>query len=309
MNVFKVYFILLMSFISCRNNHVQSVQTKQTEDIGNNHFSKEVNYIPYYNEIYKADSLYITKNYKETYEILDRLLKTYKPVDGWFVNVSRNYLISKSKASTIEREDVENYLREKAYDVNAVLKDKSIAELLEKLNISKDDVEKIVKENVSKINLPLRSELNKMNIDDQDVRNRLNTEDSIKKVDWRHSERLKEIIKIYGFPNKNLIGGYMVQGKSADVSLSVIFNHLSYNGDYEYFKKTLPNLVKNGTCDPFNYAMMEDRKNEINNKPIDYHVIIAIDENVDKKKINTNRRAIGLPSLEYQEFKKKLMSN
>lgn len=84
---------------------------------------------------------------------------------------------------------------------------------------------------------------------------------------------------------------------------------MAYNGDYDYFKKKLPELIRNGTCDPFNYAMLEDRRNEMNNKPIEYHVIIPITENSDKKKINANRKAIGLPSVEFEEFKKKIMSN
>lgn len=301
----RLFFIIILIFCisSCT---IKKPITKNSEE---KDALKEINYIPYYSEIYKADSLYITHNYKETYKILNNLLKNFKPVDGWFVNVSRNYLISKSKVSKITRNDVEKYLNEKAYDASVIFNDKNIVELLNEFNITRNEVEKITKENVSKINMPLRLEISKMNYDDQQVRQTIKNNDSIKKVDWQHSERLKEIIKTYGFPNKKLVGDYKIQGKYANIGLSVIFNHISYNGDYEYFKKKLPELIKNGTCDPFNYGMMVDRKNEINNKPIEYYLIIAIDEKVDKKKINANRKAIGLPTVEYQEFKKKVMSN
>lgn len=42
---------------------------------------KSLNYIPYYLQVYKADSLYMTKNYKQSYEILDKLFKKYKPLN------------------------------------------------------------------------------------------------------------------------------------------------------------------------------------------------------------------------------------
>ena len=307
-NFFKKNIIIPIIAISCGSQQIKDNKTIEM-DKTNYSTSKEINYIPYYSEIYKADSLYITKNYKQSYKILDSLFKIYKPVDGWYVNVSRNYLISKSEVSIIDYNDVQNYLYRKAYDTNDIFNDRSIVKLLEEFNITKDDVDMIVKQNVSKINMPLRLEINKMNLDDQEVRKTIKNVDSIKKVDWQHSERLKTIIDTYGFPNKNVIGGYRVDGKSARVDLSLIFNHISYNGDYEFFKSKLPQLIKNGTCDPFNYAMMEDRRSEINSELIKYYSIIALDNKADKKIINANRKAIGLPSIEYQEFKKKVMSN
>lgn len=308
MNLSPLYVVIAALIITCcgSRSNTQLSQVESYSDKVNSQNDK--NYIPYYSEIYRADSLFITKNYDKSYKILDSLLHKYKPVNGWTVNVPREYLISKSKVSKVERKDVENYLDEKAYDVDALFQDKSIAKLLEEFSITKDEVERIVAKNVSKININLRNELENISLRDQEVR-LTNNNDSIKKVDLLHSQRLKEIIETVGFPNEKIVGGYRVQGKSSNIFLSTIFNHMAYNGDYDYFKKNLPKLVKNGTCDPFNYAMMEDRRNEINNKPIEYFVIIAIPESADKKKINANRKAIGLPSLEYEEFKKKVMSN
>ncbi|UFH33719.1 hypothetical protein LNP04_08495 [Chryseobacterium sp. C-71] len=304
--------ITLLTLLLMMNCGSRSKDSQKSGDKSFSHKSssqKELNYIPYYSEIYKADSLFMTKNYEESYKILDYLLKRYKPVKGWFVNVSRDYLISKSKVAKVEKTDVENYLYEQAYNVDAIFGDKSIAKLLEEFHIDKSEVEKIVAKNVSKINIPLRNELGNMTLKDQDIRNTKNYE-SIKKIDWQHSQRLKEIIETVGFPNEKIVGGYNLQGEPhSEIFLPQIFNHMAYNGDYNYFKKKLPELIRNGTCDPFNYVMLEDRRNEINNRPIEYHVIIPIAENSDKKKINANRKAIGLPSLEFEEFKKKIMSN
>ncbi|SUX46370.1 hypothetical protein [Chryseobacterium indoltheticum] len=313
MNFFKssitITLLFLLVIISCISRTTDSPQSRDTGFYHKNSGENELNYISYYSEIYKADSLFVTKNYDETYRILDPLLKRYKPVKGWFVNISRDYLISKSKVVKVERTDVENYLNEQAYSVEAVLGDKSVAKLLEEFHIDKAEVEKIVEKNVSKINIPLRNELGKMTLRDQEVRNTTDY-DSIRKIDLQHSQRLREIIETVGFPNEKVVGGYSLQGKPhSEIFLPLIFNHMAYNGDYDYFKKKLPELIKNGTCDPFNYAMLEDRRNEINNKPVEYHVIIPIEEKSDKKKINANRKAIGLPSVEFEEFKKKIMSN
>lgn len=140
------------------------------------------------------------------------MLKRHQPVKGWFVNVSRDYLISKSKVAKVEKTDVENYLHQQAYNVDAIFGDKSIAKLLEEFHIDKIEVEKIVAKNVSKINIPLRNELGNMTLKDQDIRNTKNY-DSIKKIDWQHSQRLKEIIETVGFPNEKIVGGYSLQGK------------------------------------------------------------------------------------------------
>ncbi|MBW7674224.1 hypothetical protein [Chryseobacterium chendengshani] len=313
MNILKtsiaVTLLTLIVIISCGSRSTDSQQSTDTEFHHKNSRQNELNYISYYSEIYKADSLFVTKNYHETYKILDRLLKRYKPVKGWFVNVSRDYLISKSKVVQVERTDVINYLNEQAYSVEAILEDNSVSKLLEQFHIDKSEVEKIVAKNVSKINIPLRNELGKMTLRDQEVRDTKNY-DSIRKIDWQHSKRLREIIETVGFPNEKIVGGYSLQGKPhSEIFLPLIFNHMAYNGDYDYFKKKLPELIRNGTCDPFNYAMLEDRRNEINNKPIEYHVIIPIEEKNDKMKINANRKAIGLPSIEFEMFKKKIMSN
>ncbi|MFL9835541.1 hypothetical protein [Chryseobacterium terrae] len=308
MNLSTLFIIIAALIITGCGNRANTLLSQSESYSDKINPQNDKNYIPYYSEIYRADSLYITKNYDKSYKILDSLLNKYNPINGWTVNVPREYLISKSKVSKVNRKDVENYLDEKAYDVDAIFQDRSIAKLLEEFEINKEEVERIVAKNVSKININLRNELGDMTRKDQEVR-LTNDNDSIKKVDSLHSQRLKEIIETVGFPNEKIVGGYRLQGKSSEIFLSLIFNHIAYNGDYDYFKKHLPKLIRNGTCDPFNYAMMEDRRNEINNKPIEYFVIIAVPESADRKKINANRKAIGLPSLEYEEFKKKVMSN
>ncbi len=60
----QILFLVFISFFSCKSKFIQ----------------KEVNYIPYYLKVYKADSLYIVKNYKESYNVLDNLFKEYDPI-------------------------------------------------------------------------------------------------------------------------------------------------------------------------------------------------------------------------------------
>lgn len=310
MNFFKLSLFALFAvfIVSCGSRNAESVRSEKVVKSETRNRHDEVSYIPYYAAVYKADSLMLTENYAESFRILDALLKKYRPVNAWMVNVPRNYLVTKSKVSKVEKKDIENYL-DHAYHVNGVMRDQFIVKFLDEFKIDKTQVEKTVAKNVAKIDIGLRNELGKMTLRDQEVRRTMNY-DSIQKVDWQHSERLKEIIETKGFPNNQMIGGYTLEGQpNSEVFLSQIFNHMAYNGDFEYFKKKLPECIRNGSCDPYNYAMMIDRRNEITKQPIDYHVIIPVAATDDRKRIDANRKAIGMPSLAYEEFKKKLMGD
>ena len=56
--IFLLYVVSIT--ISCKSNFSKIGDVKS-------------NYIPYYLKVYKADSLYLTKNYQQSYEILDSL--------------------------------------------------------------------------------------------------------------------------------------------------------------------------------------------------------------------------------------------
>ena len=53
---------------------------------------ENANYIPYYLKVYEADSLYLTKNYEQSYKILDRLFKNYEPINIETFNEYLNYI-------------------------------------------------------------------------------------------------------------------------------------------------------------------------------------------------------------------------
>jgi hypothetical protein len=55
--------------------------------------------------------------------------------------------------------------------------------------------------------------------------------------------------------------------------------------------------------------MMEDRRSQLFKEKIKYYIIIEMPADVNKKEINANRKAVGLPSLEYQDFKRNSISN
>ncbi len=65
-------FSIIIIFFSCTAKN----SVAETE--------KETNYIPYYLEVYKADSLQIIGKNKEAFEKLDSLFKIYKPLNQIF---------------------------------------------------------------------------------------------------------------------------------------------------------------------------------------------------------------------------------
>src|SRR5690554_5781856 len=289
-----VFSIILLALVSCKSSYTK---------IGD----KDANYIPYYLKVYEADSLFIVGNYQRSYEILDSLFKKYEPVDVWIVFPYRNYIISKNKVSTIKKDELLEYVKIHDYAFFGDFdEDIPIKELIDKFEINSEEINKEIEFHSKSINASLRQELIEMLIRDQEVR-RTKNEDSIKKVDWAHSERLKEIISEFGYPDKRIVGGYYFNGSAGFVDLSIIFNHISYNGDYEYFKKLLPELVKRGECSPFVYAMMEDRRGELFEDGFKYYSYLRPDiKTINAKKINNERKKIGLPSIEYMELKYKL---
>lgn len=294
-NIFSlVLFTILFFLISCKSSYTK---------IGN----KNANYIPYYLKVYEADSLYLVGDYQRSYEILDSLFKKYEPVDVWVVFPYRNYIISKNKVSTVNRDELLKYIKVHDYAFFGDFdEDIPIKELIDEFGINSEEISKVIELHSKTINTSLRQELIEMNIRDQEVRKTKN-EDSIKKIDWAHSERLKEIISEFGYPDKRIVGGYYFNRNTGFVDLSTIFNHISYNGDYEYFKELLPKLVKRGECSPFVYAAMEDRRGELFQGGMKYYSYIRPNiQTINAKKINNERKKIGLPSIEYMELKYKL---
>jgi hypothetical protein len=165
----------------------------------------------------------------------------------------------------------------------------------------------------------LREELLRMVERDQAVRNELirrgmnqpdaAVEGSMAAIDARHTARLKEIVRRYGWPGPDLVGR-----DGADAAFLLV----QHADDLAFQKKMLP-LVRRayraGELSAWNYALLLDRVLVREGKPQVYGMSLERWEGKepvlypigDEANVDKRRAAIGLPPLsEYLEFMRRL---
>lgn len=300
------YIILLfLIFISCKSG-LQKIGDEQS------------NYLPYYLEVYKADSLFLTEHYNETYRIYDSLFKKYEPINIPLYFEYENYL--KSALLTKKKINYKRYVKDLAkvygYDYDEIKKDSVLNVMLE--NITKERFGKWHLQFVSKVDTTYRNLITEMNFYDQLIRkqNPINWE-NVKDVDLKNDSKLKKLIETKGFPYFKNIGTFRKLNKNEkkqNLGVDVLLNHFtSYEESFQFYNERLPKLVKIGICNPKDYAYLLDRYYN-KHKDSTYFYFISFDQsyktNVElKKKINQSRKEFGLPSIEYEELwlKERLM--
>lgn len=275
---------------------------------------KEVNYIPYYLKVYEADSLYWTGNYERSFEILDSLFKMYEPLNQIETRELQTYL---TVAYLIEHYEVLKPAIKKLvtvwdYRYEYVEYDSLMSEIWETANINKKEITQWEQECKNKINRTLKDTIILMTKNDQLYRGKdRKKEDSI---DISHKNLLKYIFEKYDYPDFRLVG-YPKYGEMTDLGIIYlhIFNQLDEN-EYTYFQEKLLEYIKEGTASPRYLANLVDRANFIYKHTTIYGTYGTHeswgDEMVkfDTVEINKNRKSIGLPSIEYQQFKWKQSS-
>lgn len=165
----------------------------------------------------------------------------------------------------------------------------------------------------------LREELLKMVGQDQAVRNeqilqgsdrpQTSLEERMSDIDSRNTERLKEIVRRYGWPRPRLVGR-----DGADAAFLV----LQHSPDLAFQKKMLPQVrraYRAGELQAWDYALLLDRVLVRQGKPQVYGMSVnrwegkepVLDPIEDEANVDKRRAAIGLPPLsEYLEFIKRL---
>lgn len=289
-----IYSILLVfSLISCKSSYMK---------IGD----KNANYIPYYLKVYEADSLYYSGNYSEYRKQMKNLFKYFEPI-----NISRYNEYEKYLKSLIILDKNKNYERELlilivdfGYKQKSILNDSILAYVLKNNKYSVKHLTDLEDKYEYSLNKDLIQKLKKLEFDDEEIRERQGLtfeqrEPLMKQVDKKNDSIIKNYIITNGFPSKKVIG---------DFSLGLLFNHFSYNGSYDFYKETLPSFIKNGTCNPSNYAALIDRWYLMNKSEPFYFMtwfdkIKTIENDSEKiKEINSRRKKIGLPSIRQEKI-------
>ncbi len=305
---FKVgmFFLISISFISC----------KSYQKIG----GKNSNYIPYYLKVYEADSLFLVKNYSSAYEKYDSLFKHYEPINMplyfEFENYIKSGLLAKKDKSF--KKEFKKIVTNYGYTYGNIEKDTLMQMLALRFKKSKKDIEKWQKQYSSKIDTFYRYQLTTMNLNDQKVRNQkpINWEE-VAKIDKQNDSILRQMINEVGYPNFKNVGSFRKLNESERkviLGVDVLLNHFTtYNESFEFYNNILPNLVKNGICNPKDYAYLIDRYYTKTNKDSFFYFITF---NYDFKNnpslvkiINERRKKHGLPSIEYEKiwFEERLM--
>lgn len=263
------------------------------------------NYIPYYLKVYELDSLYYAKNYSKYNKEIKQLFNKFEPLNIAFYNEYENYiksliLLNKTYKS---KKELKILISNFGYKHKDLIKDSILSIGLKNSKISSKSLNKLEERYKKQLDLDFIEVLKKIEYDDQEIRTRQGLtlgerEPLMIEIDKKNDSIIKNYILKNGFPRKE---------KVDDFSFGILFNHFSYNGSFDFYKEKLPSFIKNGTCDPRNYAMLIDRWFLINKGEPFYYIswinkLKEIETQSEKiNKINFERKKIGLPSIQQEK--------
>lgn len=297
MKVYKLLLIVLL-IVSC-------CFSCKTKEVAGNSIKKELNYIPYYLKVYEADSLYVTKNYQESYTILDDLFKEYEPLN--LPNYNEVYNYYRLKIILKEEIDKNNFseLISKYNMNNKVLENDSLIHMYymkEKKIIDKNYAELRQKYKAT-LNLTLRKEIKEMCLQDQLFRDKdyQNNMTKQNKIDSINSLKTRQIFNDYGYPNEHVVGDFMIDNTNVDIEIVLL--HTNDKERIEYYMPKILEYVKKGKLTNLKtYAVLQDQFNLYHGKE-QYYGSYENKTSVPIKELNRRRKSIGLPNYEYEKWR------
>lgn len=300
------YFLLIAIFImslSCK-----SKLANQNDKVIP--FKNELNYIPYYLKMYKADSLFLTDNFADSYKILDSLFKIYPPIetDNYFeYSIYLNAAVMSGNLDSINKKVRYGYTHFGGISTLHKNNSKMKKGVNEAAHLSNVDIENLKKVYYISLETKLRNKLLFMQSEDQSVRNNSSsTNENIEAVDYKNRIALDTIFKKYGYPKKEFIGSssaYDLPG--GDIRLKIFFLHQPK----EFKKKYLPiffNNLKKGYSDPSIYTSVYDRM-LMDSIGIQYYGTFDCEDEAcplsNPKEIDSIRSSVGLPHIKYYKWR------
>ncbi|MEO5776233.1 MAG: hypothetical protein ABIQ27_04970 [Flavobacterium sp.] len=297
-------FLIVVFIISCKSKSIKERPLGKAVE-------REVDYIPYYLEVHKADSLYLINDFEKSYKLLDSLFKIYKPLNTDTYVEYGIYVNSAVMSGNIE--NIEEKVRYGYSNFGAITpRHRDWIAIDNKVfmaaKLAKVELDKLIKDYQGKLNLDLRKSLVKMYNDDQNVRNGKNSSTELQEfVDDINKIKLDSIFYKYSYPGNSLIGTNNAFHEISDyVKIDFFFLHQPNEFKDKYLPIILDNLKK-GNCEPDVYAIIYDRKMiELGNKQY-YGSYTCPDGNVcplsNVIKIDSIRKSIGLPSIQYDNWR------
>ncbi len=286
------YVLFIFYFVSCKTNQTNA---------GTKH---EINYIPYYLELYKADSLRMIGENEEAFKKLDSLFTIYEPLN-YSVTKELVYYVkyaASTKKNINYKSHLTNLIAERGYPYKWIIQDSDLMNAYIINGFSKNDIKQLDSIFNAQINWEYRKELKEMFTQDQLSRGKL-IEPS---VDEYNAKRLIQLITQYGYPDIKTVGRL----EEDRIMLGIMYFHLSRIDNYAELKNLLIEKLKEGKANPF------DIENMITSKYLLYYHqdyfgkidretngLKTIKFDVPLDTFNIRRKKYGLPSLQFARMK------
>lgn len=265
-------------------------------------------YIRYYNEVNKIDSIY--RFQKDTLTVIKkyrRLFRKYTPKNQDRIKEFETYIIlaDKSHKNFGGKKTLQKFTSVLAPSGKTYEK---YLDIYSKYGIDSTNVKKEIADWKNNLNKKLVDSFSIAFIrDQQEGRSEKST---MILNDKKNAELLKWTLENYGFPSVNKIG--LVGNNGVFMPMDNFLGHMIQSEYYPFFKDEVLKAVKSGDCPPRLYAILVDKYNFlIAKEEIPYGVYVGPDTVIDTIATDKNRKEIGLPSLNHSRlitkdfFKKK----
>ncbi len=287
-NFLLITFLAFISF-SCR-----------TTVVDNNSLKKEINYIPYYLKVYEADSLYLVKNYKKSYDILDSLFALYEPLNMSIYYELKTYYSAKIILNkNIELNDFSRLVSKYGFTKEMIENDSLLNDYCQKNNFFElQNYDDLRAKNLKSLNLSLRNEIIEMIAQDQLYRR--TDFDKQNKIDSINAKKIIKIFDDFGYPNEFLIGNSSID--KMYVGIEALLLHTRDNERLNYFMPKVLEYIKKGKASPKIYANMRDQFELYHDKE-QFYGSYDNKTNTPVNEMNRRRKEIGLPCYGYEKWR------
>jgi hypothetical protein len=164
----------------------------------------------------------------------------------------------------------------------------------------KKNSDKIHQEYLKTINFSLRNELKEIMAKDQEIRLRgIIDNKELDSIDSIHEERLKVIIKEFGYPDEDVIGNPNFVEDESPLYIGTLIMHIR---DIEYWKPIFLDLIRRGKAPANIYGNLVDSlQRQTGMFHYGIYQNITPDRIIDFDKIDERRIAVGLSTWDLQK--------
>lgn len=266
---------------------------------------EECNYVEnYYQPVYLAEEAYYKKDYNKVFELMSNVENKCELINQSMIYEIEKYAESSARIGKNEKTfELIRKLILKGYEINDFKTNDAFQNIIDSDEWTEleKDYDHLHKKYLSTINLELRTKIDEMTTVDQLYRqNYYQNKQKNDSIDIVNEKELKLIISKYGYPDKKIIGDQRINDQDYDPMIL-----LFHFDDYNYWTKTLKELIKKGQAPPSSLGNFVDSYQR--RVPEEKKYIYGIYDNVGEEKIiefdklDERRISIGLPPMKLKK--------